>query len=392
MAVDRRVPTSASTPPITGEDYMDAVSEEIARLYEGICIELTDISGDENDVVGVCTPYLTDGVKAGMLFGWKQGATQNSGAMTLVLSDGGSPAVETAAIDIVDLSGAALVSGRVGASTRQVALYSAEEAKFILLTDTRSTNRVLDFQTFTASGTWTKPAGTPDDARVHVRLWAGGGGGGADNGSNGQGGGGGGGGYNEYVFRAGDLASSETVTVGSGGAAGNAGGNTSFGAHLSAYGGGAGGAGNGFGGGGGGGGGGSLSAGSAGGSNSSGGSGGSGGGPDGAAAGFSASDGGGGGPGSADGAPGVDGGNGRFGGGGGGGGSGRAGGGGGDGGSSLFGGGGGGGDGTSSAGAAGTSLHAGNGGAPGVAGSAPAGGGGRSAAGARGEAHIWTIS
>jgi hypothetical protein len=99
-------------------------------------------------------------------------------------------------------------------------------------------------QTFTSSGTWTKPVGLKF---ITVKAWGGGGSGGrADSGGYG-GGGGGGGGYAEKTIMADDLGTTETVTIGNGGAAtasvgnGNVGGNTTFGSLLTAYGGGAGG-------------------------------------------------------------------------------------------------------------------------------------------------------
>lgn len=95
---------------------------------------------------------------------------------------------------------------------------------------------------WTADGTWTKPVNAK---RVHIQLWGGGGSGGV-----GQqvGTGGGGGEYREYSMNASDLASTVTVTVGTGGALvsttgnsnGNTGGDTTFGSHLTAKGGGAG--------------------------------------------------------------------------------------------------------------------------------------------------------
>lgn len=106
-----------------------------------------------------------------------------------------------------------------------------------------------DYQTFTASGTWTKPSSAVTDSRVFVEAWGAGGGGSS-------GGGGGGGGYNYKWFLASELTDTVTVTIGAGGAAdpagATAGGNTTFGAYLTAYGGGSGAPSN-FGGGGGGG-------------------------------------------------------------------------------------------------------------------------------------------
>jgi hypothetical protein len=87
-------------------------------------------------------------------------------------------------------------------------------------------------QTFTASGTWTKPSGIQ---RILV-IATGGGAGGRDPGSNANGGGGGAG---ATCFKFIDVSAiaSETVTIGAGGAINTAGGNTTFGAHCTAGGG-----------------------------------------------------------------------------------------------------------------------------------------------------------
>lgn len=99
-----------------------------------------------------------------------------------------------------------------------------------------------DIQTFTSSGTWTKPSGT----WTHVQCWGGGASGGKGV-ATGAAAGGGGGGYAEWWYATSALGATETVTIGAGGASvttastnGNAGGNTTFGSWLTAYGGGSG--------------------------------------------------------------------------------------------------------------------------------------------------------
>ena len=114
---------------------------------------------------------------------------------------------------------------------------------------TSATAPVINVQSFDASGTFTKPAGYSASSRVFIQAWGAGGSGGRGNGSTTAGCGAGGGAYSERWVPLSALGSTETVTVGAGGAAissgttGNVGGNTSFGSFLTAYGGGGGGAG-----------------------------------------------------------------------------------------------------------------------------------------------------
>lgn len=205
-----------------------------------------------------------------------------------------------------------------------------------------------DYQAFTASGTWTKPAGLLGNELTVIQMWGGGGGGSTAGG----GGGGGGGAFVEYTVPTSTLAATVSVTVGAAGAAAAQGGNSIFGA-FTAYGGGGGNTAAGGGGGGG------LGQGV------------------GTVAGAPAIGGFGGGTGISGGA-GVP--------------SGYGGGGGGTtaGGASMYGGGGG----SGAAGAGGASMYGGAGGANGSAGTAPGGGGGggtTAALGARGEVRVWTI-
>lgn len=93
---------------------------------------------------------------------------------------------------------------------------------------------VIDYQVFTASGTWTKPSGLSADAVVIVHMWAGGGSGGRGGSNSSTAGGGGGGGFMRIEKLASSLGATAAVVVGAGGVgvsvagSGNAGGVSSF--------------------------------------------------------------------------------------------------------------------------------------------------------------------
>lgn len=346
MAV-RTVPTSVSTPPLYGPVYMDAVAAAVAQLFNVSALPLTTIGGTGNAITAALDPPLTSGLADGMSF-WLTPTANNTTAATIAINGASAQAIR-------DSAGVALPGNMLVAGVQCLITWNATAGHFRILNSMQIT-KIVNYQAFTASGTWTKPAGTPAGALVVIECVGAGGGGNTSGGP-----GGGGGGSVRRVFPASAVGSSVAVTIGAGGAAGNPGsqgGASSFGSLVTAYGGGGGSA--------------SSAGGGGGGAKGPGLSTGVPGGPAGGAT--DGASGVGGGYGSTSGSgPGGDGYE-----GGGGGGRGTAGG------SSVYGGGGGGTTG-------GTSVFSGAGGNTSQAGAAPGGGGGPNAAGARGEVRVWVM-
>lgn len=230
--------SNLSTPPVFGPDLLQNLAGHIDTFYDAACFPLTSIGGTGDAVTATLDPALDAGGFAdGMRFTITWGAA-NTGAVTLAINGG-------SALPVVDKSGDALVGGALASGLRSMIEYLG--GSFRMLTEPASTGSggvAASYQAFTSSGTWNKPAGIADDQIVMVELWGGGGGGSRSGGT--SSGGGGGGGYARAMFRAVDLPSSVSVTIGAGGLGrtgsqgdGAAGGNTTFGSLLTAFGGGA---------------------------------------------------------------------------------------------------------------------------------------------------------
>lgn len=109
MAEDRLVPTSATPGAVSGDDYMDAVAEEISGLWNRSICELKDIGGTGNAITASLDPALVSGLVDGMAF-WLTPAANNTGATTIAIN--GASAVSIVDLDGNALSGDALVAGR----------------------------------------------------------------------------------------------------------------------------------------------------------------------------------------------------------------------------------------------------------------------------------------
>lgn len=174
---------------------------------------------------GTWTLSLTAAATLGAGFAF---AVRNSGTGTITIDPNGTEQID----------GSTTVTLPAGASCLVVCTGSAWR------TVARTGANVVDQQIFNTSGTWTWTKPT-SGSMVLIECWGGGGGGGATyQNSPASGWGGGGGEYVRRIMRLSDVGASETVTVGAGGAGrtgsngpGTAGGNSSFGAHLTAYGG-----------------------------------------------------------------------------------------------------------------------------------------------------------
>jgi len=223
--VDRVLPGSGASSPLSGPDYMEKVKDSVAALWDAVALIPTNVANSGNDYTLTVDPALESDVVAGMVFFVEPNASADGPVRLRVTSS-------NPYYDVTRPNGAALGSGDWDAGTVYVVVFF--DGAFVVVSASPATGGAqVDRQVFTADGTWNKPA---FGSVALIEGW-GAGAGGNDEGT--VAGGGGGGAYRWRMVPLSDLGGSETVTVGQGGAGGTgggAGGDSSFGAHLTAEG------------------------------------------------------------------------------------------------------------------------------------------------------------
>ena len=188
------------------EGFGNEYARHVKTLYDASVLPLTGTAGTANAVTTTLAPVFdAEGLKERMKFTIVWAAT-NTGPVTLSVNGGAAKAV-------VDNAGNALAAGSLTAGLMSLLEYVGGSFR-VHAPLVVGGGAKTDYQEFTASGTWTKPAGLSASALLIVQLWAGGGGG--TGGATGQGGGGGG--YAQLVVPASAVPASVAVTIGSGGA------------------------------------------------------------------------------------------------------------------------------------------------------------------------------
>ncbi len=231
-----RLVQGGSGAPITGPAYMDQVKGAVDTLYDSIAIRPVSITNVGNSYTIVIDPVLDADVITPMAFFVKPNVA-NTGAIQMRVTSANSY------YPIKKANGTDFAAGEFRTDTDYYLVFLG--GNFVCLSNFDFTSLVdVPISTiYTASGTLDlttiKTIKSPDTL-LFVRLWGAGGSGGRG----GQAGSGGGGGaYAEGWYRLGDLSNTISIIVGAGGAglttngAGVAGGNSSFGSLVTAYGG-----------------------------------------------------------------------------------------------------------------------------------------------------------
>jgi len=228
------------------------VDADIAATVDNIKLGITQGAGDADGIIagGVLTygAHTTTGLTANSLYyasNTAGGISATAGTNSKVIGQAISTTILDFDPDFYKQSTnqpTTFVSTSAGAADADKGVKTNESG---LVDDSFISKKAYSrvYELADSPATWSKPTGLK---YIDVQVWAGGGGGGRGSLSSGAGGAGGGG-YAKKTILASALGSTETVTIGAGGngatsdnTAGSVGGNTTFGSHLTGYGGGAG--------------------------------------------------------------------------------------------------------------------------------------------------------
>lgn len=232
---DGRVPTQAENDAMVGNNIDQAVGTGNKFVTQTGLIHSAEnyaASAAGTDTYAVTLSPVPTSYTNGFLVRFKADVG-NTGAATLNVNTLG-------AITIKKNNDQDLQTGDIEANQIIEVVYNSTGPVFQMQTPS-AISGVADIQTFLASGTWTKPTGAK---KVFIQAWGGGGSGGKGNSTNATGAGGGE--YRETWLDASSAGTTETVTIGAGGAAktvsgsGNDGADTTFGSLAIAKGGGGG--------------------------------------------------------------------------------------------------------------------------------------------------------
>lgn len=125
MAIDRQLPISTTPGAVTGNNYMDAVQEEVTGLWDRAICRLTSVSGT-NTITANVDPALTAGLINGMLFLLEPAVTNTSTTVTLNVQSIGAKTV-------VDNLGAAPRVGGLSSSGKYILRYDLSSDKFWIM-------------------------------------------------------------------------------------------------------------------------------------------------------------------------------------------------------------------------------------------------------------------
>jgi len=124
MALDRLLPVSTTPGAVTGNNYIDAVQEEVTGLWDRSIIKLTSVSGT-NAISAVPVPALTGALVDGMKFELIPVATTTSPFVSLD--------VGTGAKTVNDSGGIAPVAGAIVLGRSYLLTWNAAANKFYVM-------------------------------------------------------------------------------------------------------------------------------------------------------------------------------------------------------------------------------------------------------------------